>query len=349
MTGGPALTLGEVAAAVGGTLEGPADRVIRGVGGLEEAGPEHLSFLANPRYRAALASTRAGGVLVDADETCPPHVACIRTKDPYAALVVVLSRLDPGPPQVVGIHPSAVVDPSARLGESVGIGPHVVIGAGARVGARTRLAAGVVIGEGAALGADCYLHPNVVIGRGCIVGDRVQIHAGSVLGSDGFGYAPLDGGYRKVPQLGVVVLEDDVEIGANACLDRATFGETRIGRGTKIDNLVQIAHNVAVGEHSALAAQSGVAGSTRLGKGVVLGGQAGLIGHIRIGDGARVAAQAGVIGSVPAGETVSGYPARPHRDALRVAATLRKLPEWEARIRALEKGEARGTGREGAE
>lgn len=342
-------TLGEIARAVGGDLEGPADLVLTGVAGLDEAGPSELSFLANPRYRAALAATRAGAVLVTADEPCRDGLPRVRTKDPYAALVVVLARLDPGPPPVEGIHPTAVVHPSARLAAGVGLGPHAVVEARARVGARTRVAAGAYVGEDAALGEDVYLYPHAHVGRGCVLGDRVVLHAGAVLGSDGFGYAPVDGAYRKVPQLGIVIVEDDVEIGANACIDRATFGATRIGRGTKIDNLVQIAHNVAVGEHSALAAQSGVAGSTRLGRGVVLGGQAGLIGHLRIGDGARVAAQAGVIGHIEAGETVSGYPARPHREALRVAAHLRKLPELDRRIRALESGEVpRGT-REGAE
>jgi UDP-3-O-[3-hydroxymyristoyl] glucosamine N-acyltransferase len=210
------------------------------------------------------------------------------------------------------------------------------VGRGARLGARTRVGAGTVIDEEATLGADCYVYPRVYVGRGCRLGDRVIVHAGVVIGSDGFGYAPVEGAYRKVPQLGTVIVEDDVEIGANACIDRATFGATRIGRGTKIDNLVQVAHNVAIGEHSALAAQAGVAGSTRLGKGVQLGGQAGLVGHLKVGDGARVAAQAGVIGDIAAGETVSGYPARPHREALRVQAYLRKLPEIARRLRALE-------------
>ncbi len=342
-------TLGEIARAVGGNLEGPADLVLTGVAGLDEAGPTELSFLANPRYRASLLRTKAGAVLVTADEACPDGLPRVRTKDPYAALVVVLARMDPGPPAVEGIHPTAVVHPDARLAEGVGLGPHAVVAARARLGARTRVAAGGYVGEDAVLGADVYLHPHAHVGRGCVLGDRVVLHAGAVLGSDGFGYAPVDGAYRKVPQLGIVVVEDDVEIGANACIDRATFGATRIGRGTKIDNLVQIAHNVAVGEHSALAAQSGVAGSTRLGRGVVLGGQAGLSGHLRIGDGARVAAQAGVIGHIEAGETVSGYPARPHRETLRAAAYLRKLPELDRRIRALESGEVPGGTGEGAE
>ena len=348
MTRGPALTLGEIAKAVGGSIEGPPERVLRGVAGLEEAGPEQLSFLANPKYRSALAATKAGAVLLAPGWECPAGVACVRTPDPYAALVVVLSRFDPGLPAVEGVHPSAVVHASADLAPDAALGPHAVVGPGARIGARSRVAAGGVVGADAVLGEDCYLYPRVVVGRACVLGNRVVIHPGTVIGSDGFGYAPVDGSYRKVPQIGIVVVEDDVEIGANTCIDRATFGTTRIGRGTKIDNLVQIAHNVAIGENSALAAQSGVAGSTRLGRGVVLGGQAGLSGHLRLGDGAQVAAQAGVIGSVEAGVTVSGYPARPHREALRAAAMLRRLPEWERRIRALERKGDRRT-REGVE
>lgn len=331
------LSLAEIAKLVGGVLEGPADVRVRRVAGIEEAGPDALTFVANPRYRAALATTRAGGVLVAEDLPCPPHVARIRTKDPYAALVRVLTSFDPGPPDIAGIHPTAVVDPGAKLEDGVGVGACAVVERGACIGAGSRVGAGCVIGPGAVIGKDSYLYPRVVVGRECVVGDRVIIHAGAVLGADGFGYAPVDGVYRKVPQLGIVYVEDDVEIGANACIDRATFGATRIGRGTKIDNLVQVAHNVAIGENSALAAQVGVAGSTRIGKGVRLGGQAGLIGHLRIGDGATIAAQAGVIGNVDAGESVAGYPARPHREWLRAEAHLHRLPDLLRKVRELER------------
>jgi UDP-3-O-[3-hydroxymyristoyl] glucosamine N-acyltransferase len=209
----------------------------------------------------------------------------------------------------------------------------VVVAEGGSIGARTCLIGNVYVGADAAVGADCLLYPGVYVGARCRLGDRVIVQAGAVIGADGFGYAPGEGGYRKIPQIGIVIVGDDVEIGANACIDRATVGATRIGPGAKIDNLVQVAHNVAIGAGSALAAQSGVAGSTRLGKAVRLGGQAGLVGHVRIGDGASVGAQAGVIGDVKAGETVSGYPARPHREALRAEAALRRLPDLIKRLR----------------
>ena len=331
------LALGEIARLVGGVLEGSADARVRGVAGLEEAGPDELSFLANPRYRPALAVTRAGAVLVAPGVDCRDDLARIRIDDPYAALVKVLMLLDPGPPEFRGVHETAVVAGDAQLGEGVGLAAHVVVGAGARIGARTRVAANTVIGERVAIGEDCYLHPSVVIARGCILGNRVMVHAGAVLGADGFGYAPVDGAYRKIPQLGIVIVEDDVEIGANTCIDRATFGATRIGRGTKIDNLVQVAHNVAIGDHSALAAQAGVSGSTHLGRGVRLGGQAGVIGHLRVGDGASIGAQAGVIGDVAAGETVAGYPAQPRSAWLRAEAHLRRLPEILRRLREIER------------
>jgi UDP-3-O-[3-hydroxymyristoyl] glucosamine N-acyltransferase len=218
----------------------------------------------------------------------------------------------------------------------VTIGPYTVLEAEAQVGAGSRLSAHVHVSGEAVIGEDCLLHARAYLGRRCVLGDRVILQPGAVVGADGFGYAPVDGVYRKIPQIGIVVVEDDVEIGANACIDRATLGETRIGCGTKIDNLVQIAHNVAIGDHSVLAAQAGVAGSTHLGKRVRLGGQAGLIGHIRVGDDVSVGAQGGVIGDIPEGTTVSGYPARPHREALKVEAQLRRLPELVRRIRELE-------------
>lgn len=330
-------TAAEVAAHVGGTLEGPPDAVIRAVAGIEEAGPGDLTFLAHPRYRPALEGTRASVILAPPGVPCPPELAVVRVADPYRALQRVLEWFDPGPPRVPpGAHPTAVVDPTAELAAGVAIGPHAVVEAGARLGARAVVGAGCYVGEAAVLGEDCYLHPHAHVGRRCVLGDRVILQPAAVVGSDGFGYAFVEGRYRRIPQIGIVVIGDDVEIGANACIDRATLGATRIERGTKIDNLVQVAHNVAIAEDSALAAQSGVAGSTRLGKRVRLGGQAGLGGHLRIGDGAQVGAQAGVIGDVPPGVTVSGYPARPHREAMRAEAALRRLPELARRVRALE-------------
>jgi len=336
----------EIAQHVGGELSGSPQLPVRGVAGLDEAAEDEISFLHHPRYRAALATTRAAAVLVAPGVECPARLAAIRVPDPYAAVSRLLVLFDPGPPEVPGVHPTAVVAADAVIGEGAGIGPYAVVEAGVRIGARSRVGAGSHVSTGASLGEDCYLFPRVFVGRGCVLGDRVRVHPGAVIGADGFGYAHIEGRYRKIPQIGIVEVGDDVEIGANACIDRATVGRTRIGRGTKIDNLVQIAHNVAIAEDAALAAQSGVAGSTRIGKGARLGGQAGLVGHITIGDGASIGAQAGVIGDVPAGVTVSGYPARPHGDAMRIEAAIRRLPEVVRRLRALERG---GRTQEGGE
>jgi UDP-3-O-[3-hydroxymyristoyl] glucosamine N-acyltransferase len=328
----------EIAERVGGTLEGPSDVSVRGVAPIEEAGPGDLTFVAHPRYLSAVDTTAASAILAPPDVRCPSRLAVVRVRDAYAALQRVLELFDPGAGVTSpGVHASAVVSDLARLDAGVGIGPLAVVEPGARIGAGTMIGAGAYIGSDAALGRSCVLHPHVFLGRRCTLGDRVIVQAGAVIGSDGFGYAFVEGAYRKIPQIGTVEVGDDVEIGANACIDRATLGKTRIGQGTKIDNLVQIAHNVAIAENSALAAQCGVAGSARIGRGVRLGGQAGLVGHIRIGDGAQIGAQAGVIGDVAPGTTVSGYPARPHQESLRAEAALRRLPEIARRLRALER------------
>ena len=338
-----AFTLEEIRRHVGGTIEHGAEVRLTGVAAIDEAGEGDVTFVANPKYRAALASTRASAVLVDQELEGPPGLPLIRTADPYFALLKVVELFAPGPPEVgSGVHATAVVHADANLGDGVRIGPLVVIEAGARLGRGTCVAARSYVGADATVGEDCYLYPGVFLGRGCVLGDRVTIHPGAVLGADGFGYAPVEGRWHKIPQIGIVEVHDDVEIGANSCIDRAALGKTVIGRGTKIDNLVQIAHNVAIGQDCVLIAQSGISGSTRIGDRVRVGGQAGLIGHLKIGDGAAMAAQAGVIGDVPAGVTVSGYPARPHREALRAEASLRRLPELQRRVRALEarQGEA---------
>ncbi|MCA9753339.1 MAG: UDP-3-O-(3-hydroxymyristoyl)glucosamine N-acyltransferase [Gemmatimonadetes bacterium] len=336
MTGGWTLT--DLASRLGGTVEGPGDRVITAVRPLHEAGPSDLSFLANPKYRAALARTRAAGVLLAPGEICPDGVAAVRVSDPYRCLGQVLMWLDPGLPPIVGRHPTSVVAADAELADDVALGPGACVGSRARLGRGTRLAAHAFVESSAVLGEGCYLYPGAYVGRGCVLGDRVVLHPGVVVGADGFGYSPLpDGGWAKIPQLGIVRIGDDVEIGANSCVDRATLGETVIGRGTKIDNLVQIAHNAAISENGAIAAQSGIAGSTRIGKRVRMGGQAGIPGHLTIGDDVTISAQAGVTRDIPDGQSVTGFPARPVREFFRSQALVKRLPDLERRLQSLEK------------
>jgi UDP-3-O-[3-hydroxymyristoyl] glucosamine N-acyltransferase len=335
------LPLQELAARVGARVEGDGTVAVDGVATLDEAGPSHLSFFANRKYRAALEATRAAAVVVEADEDVPAGRTVLRVRNAYLAFARISTFFHPPPVARPEVAPEAAVHPGARVHPSAQVMPLATVAAGAEVGARTILHPGVHVGEGARVGEDCLLHPNVVVREGCVVGNRVILQPGCVIGSDGFGFAfdPEGEGkgprHFKVPQSGTVVVEDDVEIGANTCVDRATLGVTRIGRGTKIDNLVQIAHNVQVGPLSIVVAQVGVAGSTRLGTGVVLGGQVGIIGHLDIGDGAKLAAQSGVLCDIPAGETWAGYPARPHREWAKAVATLDHLVEMRRELKAL--------------
>ncbi|HWP35408.1 MAG TPA: UDP-3-O-(3-hydroxymyristoyl)glucosamine N-acyltransferase [Thermodesulfobacteriota bacterium] len=350
------LTAGDLAARLSATVVGDGARPLHGVAPIDAAGPGDLTFVANPKYLRYLPGTRAGAVLLAREHLPPGPPPADRTylvvPDPYLALAGALVLFHPPRRPPPGVHPTAWVDPSATLGREVHIGPLCAVAAGCRLGDRVVLVGGVHLGEGVEVGEESTLHPNVTVYPGCRLGRRVVVHGGTVIGADGFGFARGPQGAVKIPQVGRVVIEDDVEIGANCAIDRATLGETRIGRGTKIDNLVQIGHNVVVGEGSLIVAQVGVSGSTRIGRGVTLAGQAGLVGHIEVGDGAIVTAQAGVSNDVPAGAVVSGTPHRPHHEWRRIAAALGELPALCRRVRALERrlaaagGEGEG-GREG--
>jgi UDP-3-O-[3-hydroxymyristoyl] glucosamine N-acyltransferase len=329
-------TLAQLAAELGGVVVGDGTTVIRGVAGIREAQSGDVTFLANARYASYLSETRASAVICNRDTRDAP-VPLLQVDNPYLAFQKVVRVFRPESPRATpGVHPTAVVAADAMLGEGVSIGPHCTIEAGARVGDRSILMASCYLGANAAIGPDCLLFPRVTVREDCVVGSRCILHSGAVLGADGFGFAFDAGSYHKVPQVGNVVVGDDVEIGANTTIDRATTESTRIGDGTKIDNLVQIGHNVVVGRHCIIVAQVGISGSTELEDYVVIGGQAGLVGHIRIGRGAQIGAQSGVPRSVPAGETVSGYPAVPQSLFKRISAYLQKLPQLFHRTKALE-------------
>lgn len=329
----------DLAAAVGGTLEGGHDPDITGAAPLDHAAASDLSILSSLRYVDDVAGTAAGVLLVT--KRFAEHVPSDRTRivveDAHAALVTILPLLHPPVRPDPGIHPTAVIERDADIGSNATIGAYAVVGAGTRVENGAVISPHVVIGRHCRIGPDAYLHPHVTLYDNVTIGARSILHSGVRLGVDGFGYSSSTVGHVKVPHVGHCVIGDDVEIGANTTIDRGSIGATVIGSGSKIDNLVQIGHNVRMGEHCIVVSQVGVSGSTRLGRFVTLGGQAGIQGHIRIGDGATVGGQAGVFGDVAAGATVSGYPARPHKEALRAQAGLFKLPELMKRLRALER------------
>jgi UDP-3-O-[3-hydroxymyristoyl] glucosamine N-acyltransferase len=321
------LSAAAVAERTGGVLRGNADARVSRVAPLDRAGPDALSFLAHPRYAAWFAASRAGVVLVApafADLPSGPATRIIVDK-PVEAMVAMLAAFHRPPPRPEGIHPSAVVAPTARLGVGVTVEPYAVIGESVVVGDGCWIGAGAVVEAGCVLGSVVRLHPNVVVYPAVELGDRVVLHAGARVGREGFGFLPTPQGPQRIPHLGRCVLEADVEVGANSCVDRGSVDDTVIGAGTKLDNLVHVAHNVRIGRLCFLAAQVGIAGSTRIEDGVQLGGQVGISGHLTVGARASVAAQAGVIGDVPPGETWSGYPARPHREQLRAQGALARL------------------------
>ena len=334
-----ALPLADVAELVGGRVVGEENPLIGGVSSLAGAEPGDITFLANSRYRGQLATTRASAVFVSIEEADQDlGMPLVVVDDPSQAFSRIAARFVPVPPRPEpGIDPSAVVSEESELGEDVFVGAGVTIEAGARIGDRAILYPGVYIGPEAELGNDVVLRPNVVIERRVRLGHRVTVHSGTVIGSDGFGYHLVDGKAIKIPQEGTVEVEDDVEIGANVAIDRARFDRTLISRGSKIDNLCQIAHNVEIGESTYLAAQTGIAGSCQVGRGVMMGGQVGLSGHLSVGDGARIAAQAGVSRDLPGGASYAGYPAMPARQYWKMIAMAKRVPVLLAEMASLEK------------
>ena len=329
-------TLKEIAAIINGEIIGDKETVVTGVCGIKEAQEGDLTFIANSRYLSLMNHTKASAIITSKDVQQAPK-PIIRTDNPSIAFAKMVSLLAPNEvKRPKGIHPTAVLGDKVKLGRFVAIGPHAVIEDNVEIKENTILYAGAYVGHHTKIGRDCIIYPYVIIRERIVIGDRVIIHGGTVIGSDGFGFSTVQGVHHRIPQIGNVIIEDDVEIGANVTIDRARFDKTLIKKGTKIDNLVQIAHNVVVGEHSIIVAQSGISGSTTIGKNVTLAGQSGVIGHITIGDNAVVAAQAGVTKSIPPRACVSGYPAKPHRLAKRINACVQNLPELYKKIKALE-------------
>ncbi len=334
-----AVSLIKIAELVNGTVEGLDGEdisiaQITGVNTLSAAGNVEVSFLSNPRYKGDLPDTGAAAVLLAADAAAPKHCAVIRVADPYLGFAQLQRFFNP-PPQASGQrHCSAVIDPSARLADDVEVGAHAVIGARVKISSGSIIAAGSVVGDDVQIGDHCLLHASVVVQERCIIGNDVILQPGAVIGSDGFGYAWSGSQHLKIPQTGRVILEDDVEIGANTCIDRGAIDDTVIERGVKLDNQIQVAHNVRIGAYSIMASQVGISGSTTIGKGCQFGGQAGLAGHLNIGDGVKLTAKSGVLSDLAAGGTYAGFPAIPYRLFFKVSALMLKLPEiWKTRQR----------------
>ncbi|MCX7635249.1 MAG: UDP-3-O-(3-hydroxymyristoyl)glucosamine N-acyltransferase [Syntrophales bacterium] len=330
------IPLRAIAEVVNGTLVGDPEATIRAIRGIEEAGEGDLTFVANRKYKKKLATTKATAILVSRDTVCPGK-NLIRVDDPYVAFGKVLALLYPEEAVPRGISDRAWLSADAQVDPEATVYPFVYIGSRTRVGRGVVLYPGVFLDHDVVVGADTILYPNVTVYRRSIIGERVIVHAGVVIGSDGFGFARPGWENIKIPQTGFVQIDDDVEIGANTTIDRGTIGKTWIKKGAKIDNLVQIAHNVTIGEKAMIVSQVGIAGSTKIGDRVLIGGQAGLVGHIHIGDGSMIAARSGIHEDVPPGRIVAGAPHQDHRDWLRTAATIPRLPEMRAAIVDLKK------------
>jgi len=333
-------TVQQIAQFVGGTIEGNPDAVVSTFAKIEEGQPGAISFLSNPKYTHFIYDTQSTAVLID--ETVelehPVKTTLIRVSNAYECIARLLQMYEAAKPRKQGISPKADIAESATMGDNLYIGAFAVIGDGATIGNNVQIYPNAVIGDNAVVGDDAIIYPNVTIYHHCVVGKRVIIHAGAVIGADGFGFAPAENGYDKIPQIGNVVIEDDVEIGANTCIDRSTMGSTIIHKGVKLDNLIQVAHNVEIGENTVMAAQGGIAGSTKVGQWCMFGGQVGMAGHITIADKTHVGAQAGITNSIrKSGETIIGSPAWDAKGFMKSAALFRRLPDMYQQLNEIKK------------
>ena len=333
-------TVQQIAQFVGGTIEGNPDAVVSTFAKIEEGQPGAISFLSNPKYTHFIYDTQSTAVLID--ETVelehPVKTTLIRVSNAYECVARLLQMYEAAKPRKQGISPKADFAESATMGDNLYIGAFAVIGDGATIGNNVQIYPNAVIGDNAVVGDDAIIYPNVTIYHHCVVGKRVIIHAGAVIGADGFGFAPAENGYDKIPQIGNVVIEDDVEIGANTCIDRSTMGSTIIHKGVKLDNLIQVAHNVEIGENTVMAAQGGIAGSTKVGQWCMFGGQVGMAGHITIADKTHVGAQAGITNSIrKSGETIIGSPAWDAKGFMKSAALFRRLPDMYQQLNEIKK------------
>lgn len=319
------------------TIEGDAQREVKGVATLEEATPDEISFLSNLKYEKLLDTTKAGAVIVGQGQATPDKLTVLRAKEPYAAITAVMIHIHGHRKhRPVAIDSRAVIDKTAQIAPNANIHHNVTIEAGVTIGKNATIYPGCYIAPNCRIGDDCILYPNVTIYEGCILGHRVVIHAGSVIGEDGLGYAPLNGKWLKIPQIGVVEIGDDVEIGANCAIDRATLGRTVIGAGTKFSNLIAIGHGTKIGEHCMFVAQVGLAGSVTVGHHVTMAGKVGVAGHLTIGDNVEIAAMTGIMRDVPANGRMAGAPALPIKDAMRSFSVFEKLPDLQKQVKQLE-------------
>lgn len=329
----------QIAQFLNGQVDGNENATVNTFAKIEEGTPGALSFLSNVKYTEYLYTTQSSVVLVNRDfkPEKPVSATLVRVDNAYESLAKLLSLYSSMKPSRTGISPLASVSDKANIGKDVYIGPFAVIEDGATIGDGTQIYPHVCIGQGASIGSSCIIYPNATVYYGCKVGNRCILHAGSVVGADGFGFAPTANGYDKIPQIGIAELEDDVEIGANTCVDRSTMGRTVVRKGVKLDNMVQIAHNVEVGANTVISAQSGIAGSTKIGEWCMVGGQCGITGHIKVGDKVNLCAKTGIISNTPSGTTVMGYPSIPYREFMRSSIIFRQLPDMKKEIDALQK------------